>query len=169
MNAGRASERLPSIFLIILQVSAALLLMACNKYENNTDYIWSVDVRNNREVLVKGSRIDSISSDIAALVFYLNRSDRDPIAFWNWTEEPGVSYTYPKIQLVGLENGRATVRVINDWYLTQSMGTSGAWGYVATVVCTLTEHPEVDEVYLDFNSGDHAMPGLYRRADYETY
>jgi len=58
------------------------------------------------------------------------------------------------------------VKVEDAQYLTQQMGSTGAYGYMAEVTYSLTEVPGIDYVHFDFEEGDHATPGLYRRKDF---
>lgn len=58
---------------------------------------------------------------------------------------------------------------INDAsYLTQRMGTTGAFAFMAELVYSLTEVPSIHWVDLDFEEGDHASPGVYRRTDFDN-
>lgn len=51
--------------------------------------------------------------------------------------------------------------------LTQGMGTTGADAYMAELTYSLTELPGIKAVKIDFEVGDHAMPGVYTRADFK--
>lgn len=58
------------------------------------------------------------------------------------------------------------VSIPDAQYLTHSMGSTGAFGYMAEVTYSLTEIPGVAYVHFQFEEGDHASPGLYRRGDF---
>jgi hypothetical protein len=55
------------------------------------------------------------------------------------------------------------VEVINDEYLTQRMGSTGADEFLAVATFTLTEYDHIKFVNFIFELGDHASPGLYSR------
>lgn len=61
------------------------------------------------------------------------------------------------------------LKIDDATYLTQRMGTTGAFAFMAELVYSLTEVPSVYIVNLDFEEGDHASPGVYRRADFDTH
>ncbi|MCI0920354.1 hypothetical protein [Sphingobacterium rhinopitheci] len=54
-------------------------------------------------------------------------------------------------------------------YLTHHMGTTGAFAFMAELVYSLTEVSSIEVVNLEFEEGDHASPGAYRRADFDNY
>lgn len=51
-------------------------------------------------------------------------------------------------------------------YLTQRMGTTGAFSLMAEATYSLTEVSGIKFVNFEFEEGDHASPGLYQRADF---
>ena len=60
------------------------------------------------------------------------------------------------------------LRITDAHYLTQQMGSSGPDVYIAEVVYNFTELPGIRFVHLDFEEGDHAQPGLFKREDFEV-
>ena len=58
------------------------------------------------------------------------------------------------------------VKIDESEYLTQRMGTTGANEYMITTIFTLTELKNIRYVNIDFEYGDHAMPGVYSRKYY---
>jgi len=52
--------------------------------------------------------------------------------------------------------------------LTQRMGTTGAFTYMSELIYSLTEVPSINFVAIDFEEGDHAVPGIYQRSDFKT-
>lgn len=75
---------------------------------------------------------------------------------------------YQGITLDLVQAGADTVKVkIDDASkLTQQMGSAGAEAYLAELTFSLTELSGVKAVKVDFEEGDHAMPGVYTRADF---
>ena len=51
--------------------------------------------------------------------------------------------------------------------LTQQLGSTGAYNYMATAVYNLTELNQVKYIHFDFKPGDHAVPGTFSREDYK--
>lgn len=58
------------------------------------------------------------------------------------------------------------VKIDDASQLTQRMGTTGARRYMSELVYALTEVPSINFVDIDFEEGDHAMPGVYKRSDF---
>ncbi|HHT28315.1 MAG TPA: hypothetical protein GXZ82_13875 [Firmicutes bacterium] len=73
---------------------------------------------------------------------------------------------YPGIRLERLHNRTAYVRVLDEDLLTQRMGSTGAWHYLAVVTASFTSVPDIDSVAFVFKEGDHAVPGVYTREDF---
>lgn len=61
------------------------------------------------------------------------------------------------------------VKIDDAAYLTQQMGSSSAYGYMAVVTYTLSEGNGVKYVNFDFIEGDHASPGTYSRNDFDRH
>ena len=51
--------------------------------------------------------------------------------------------------------------------LTQGMGSTGAESYLAELTFSLTELKGIKAVNVNFQEGDHAMPGVYTRDDFK--
>ena len=81
-----------------------------------------------------------------------------------------INKKYQDIKLNLIKAGRDTIELkIDDAkQLTQGMGSTGAEAYLAEVTYSLTELKGVKAVKIDFEEGDHAMPGTYTRADFKA-
>ena len=108
------------------------------------------DTVENYEYLTKGVLMDSISLTPEDLIMVLNK--RKPKC---------------KLELIKLSGDTVFVQVINDYYLTERMGTTGAYCYLGETVYTLTEHNLINKVKLDLEFGSHASPGVYTRIDFK--
>jgi hypothetical protein len=75
-------------------------------------------------------------------------------------------YSGIKLDLVKFDPQMVTVKIDNATKLTQTMGSAGAEAYLAEVTYSLTELPGIKKVEIDFQEGDHAMPGIYQRQDF---
>jgi hypothetical protein len=76
-----------------------------------------------------------------------------------------INTRYPQI-LIEFErqSGDTLFSFIPDaHYLTQQMGSTGPTMYLAELVYNLTELPGIRQVYVRFEEGDHAQPGLFSR------
>jgi len=76
---------------------------------------------------------------------------------------------YEGIKLDLVDSGKDTIAVkIDDaTKLSQGMGSMGAEAYLAELTFSMTELEGVKAVKIDFEEGDHAMPGVYTRADFK--
>jgi hypothetical protein len=135
----------------------------------DADYTWHAefDPTANVETLVRGSKINHIKNDIAKLVIALNRAvEKSETAR---PREDAAHTGFPVIRLRNIDQQTANVEIANDQYLTQSMGSDGAQGYLAEVTYTLTENPGIKSINFLFAAGDHAMPGIYSRESFTGY
>ncbi len=131
-------------------------------------YTWNARIgTRDGDVLVRGEKIDEIKHDIEKLVFAVNRSDKNPESF-RCPEDKNPTKP-PKLKFIEHKGGVVTVAVINDRYLTQRMGSTGAEAFMATATFTLTDHEAVDAVHFIFRQGDHAAPGMYSRDLFRIY
>lgn len=75
---------------------------------------------------------------------------------------------YEDIKLDLVKAGQDTIdlKIDDAKKLTQGMGSAGAKAYLAEVTFSLTELKGVKAVKIDFEEGDHAMPGVYTREDF---
>ncbi len=97
----------------------------------------------------------------------LNGSDKDPETFAAPEDKPPYLYP-PKLKLVKISADTVYLTVINDWTLTQSMGTTGAEEYIVKSGVSLLEIDGINYVDYNFNMGDHAYPGTFSKAGYQA-
>ncbi|MCD7971801.1 MAG: hypothetical protein LUG18_03920 [Candidatus Azobacteroides sp.] len=114
----------------------------------HSEPVWNAEYMEDQWFLVRGTGVDSIKNDIHALV-----------EAWNELSDIDVS-------LIEIKTEYVHIAIPESDRLTQSSGTSGAMVTLATLVYTLTEHPVCNHLFLDFEEGDHAEPGIYSRADF---
>ena len=155
------------IVYIAVPIAAGLLLFLVIKlktprYYESKDYTWYSEIGlKDRDLLIRGEKLDRIKNDINKLIYAINGSDKDPELFR--TPEGKEPLGPPKLRLIGIEGQVVSVEVINDEYLTQRMGTTGAAEFLVTATFTLTEYDNIKFVDFIFEEGDHAFPGLYSR------
>lgn len=73
------------------------------------------------------------------------------------------------LTLTKISNDTIYVSIPNSFYLTQSIGTTGAINYLSSTTFNLTELPKIKFVNFDFEEGDHLTPGTYSRDDFAKY
>ena len=76
---------------------------------------------------------------------------------------------YPDVQLElkTVSHDTMYVSIPNSNRLTQEMGNTGAYNYLATAVYNLTELKNIKFVNFNFTPGDHAEPGVFNRNDFK--
>ncbi len=108
----------------------------------------------------------TLETKVIDKIHELNGSDKDPQSFAAPQGEPLHLYP-PKLKLVKISADTVYLTVINDFYLTQSMGTTGAEDYIVNSATSLLEIDGINYVDYDFAMGDHAYPGTFSKAGYE--
>ena len=69
----------------------------------------------------------------------------------------------------GMQGDTIITRIPDAIQLTQNIGTSGAESYLAEATFSLTEIPTIKAVKIEFEEGDHAMPGTFTRATFKDF
>lgn len=108
---------------------------------------------------------ETLKAKVIDKIQELNGSDKDPESFAAPEGEPLHLYP-PKLKLVKISADTVYLTVINDFYLTQSMGTTGAEEFIVKSGISLLEINGINYVDYNFNMGDHAYPGTFSRAGY---
>jgi hypothetical protein len=80
-----------------------------------------------------------------------------------------INKSYPKVQVIFLRtsNDTAFITVPLSKALTQQMGSFGAENFLVVTTYTFTELKGISYVAIDFEEGDHAIPGIYSRKAWE--
>ena len=107
----------------------------------------------------------SLETKVIDKIHELNGSDKDPESFAAPEDKPPYLYP-PKLKLVKISADTVYLTVINDWTLTQSMGTTGAEDYIVKSGVSLLEIDGINYVDFSFDMGDHAYPGTFSKAGY---
>jgi hypothetical protein len=108
----------------------------------------------------------TLEAKVIDKIHELNGSDKDPETFAAPPDEPPYLYP-PKLKLVKISADTVYLTVINDWTLTQSMGTTGAEDYIVRTGVSLLKIDRINYVDFDFAVGDHAYPGTFSKAGYQ--
>ena len=119
--------------------------------ENLADFYWksNYDTVNNKEFLIKGRLMDSLGKSPNELIEILNKRN-----------------VQPKIEYIDIQSDTIKIQIINDEFLTEQMGTTGAYCYLGETVFTLTENDLIRFVKIEMDYGSHAGPGVYSRVDF---
>lgn len=83
------------------------------------------------------------------------------------TTEINQIYTEIPLNYIKTSHDTAFVNISSAMHLTNEIGSTGAYNYMAMVVYNLTENKEVKFVNFKFTEGDHAAPGVYSREDFK--
>ena len=77
------------------------------------------------------------------------------------------TYTSVQLKFDKISNDTIFVKIPESEKLTQQLGSTGAYNYMAATVFNLTELDHVKYVKFDFQGGDHASPGVFTREDFK--
>ena len=75
-------------------------------------------------------------------------------------------YPEVKLEVKRISNDTLYLKTKNSKYLTQQMGSTGAFNYLKEATYNLTEVNNIHYINFDFVEGDHAQPGTYSRSDF---
>lgn len=117
-----------------------------------TDYYWHTDFDTtlNRDFIIRGKMLDSIPRYPSELISILNMRKSNC-----------------KIEYIKVTGDSISIRILDDEYLTEQMGSSGAMCFLAETVFTLTENDLIKFVRIEMDYGSHASPGLYTRDNFK--
>jgi hypothetical protein len=110
----------------------------------------------------------TLEAKVTSKIHELNGSDKDPETFAAPEDEPPYLYP-PKLKLNKISRDTVYLTVINDWTLTQSMGTTGAEDYIVKSGVKLLEIDGINYADFNFSMGDHAYPGTFSKAGYQAH
>jgi hypothetical protein len=122
------------------------------KNENLADFYWKsdYDTVTNKEFLQKGRLLDSLTQSPIELIEILNKRNNQP-----------------KIKYINIQSDTIIIQIINDEFLSEQMGSTGAYCYLGETVFTLTENELIGFVKIEMDTGSHANPGIYNRNDFK--
>ena len=149
-------------------IAVTMLLKKNSTVADEQNYAWRVEYDSEGAAkLVRGKRIQDIRAELNKLVSALNRSvEKSELSRISGDH---VLSEFPIIALRKAEPPTVIVEVVNDKYLSEAMGSSGAQDYLAIATYTLTESPGIKSVEFVFQPGEHAMPGVYSRESFSGY
>jgi len=124
-----------------------------NPYANPSKYYWHIeyDSISNKEFLEKGELIDSIDLSLKNYVETLNTRTQEC-----------------KIEINSITQDTVIINILNDEYLSERMGSTGAFCWLGETVYTLTEIDSIIFVKIEMDYGSHASPGVYQRSDFQS-
>lgn len=152
----------------ILVLSILVLMLSCNQQTNNKgndkvfadslamDTVLHDDPAIDKQIWAFSEMGDTIIKIRSVTTESLN--PKQLINLLNSKYSPSVTLEFDK-----LSNDTVYVKIPNSTILTQQMGSHGAYDYMITCTFTLTELNGIEFVNFNFESGDHAGPGVYSR------
>lgn len=148
-NAARLLSVILSVF-VLFACGGGTDKKAAEAPEDSTDapYSWEATLNDSSGLLEMKKREDEFPDtlSIASILEFMN-------------------LRYPEIRIQPeRQSGDTLFTFIGDaHYLTQQMGSTGPAMYLAELVYNLTELPGIRQVFVRFEEGDHAQPGLFSR------
>ncbi|UKN03457.1 hypothetical protein K6119_08015 [Paracrocinitomix mangrovi] len=142
---------------ILIAAAVALIFCSCNgentsSNENVNDInssedltIWTYDPVKDTILLNEEFPIESLHLD---QILEIQNSNYDNKVFLEYSKK---------------SNDAIFVKIQDSKFLTQRMGSTGAYEYMVSATFNLTELPDINFVNFDFEIGDHASPGTYNR------
>lgn len=120
--------------------------------EINSMSYWRVDfdTLTNKEFIIRGVLLDSISKEQINLIEILNKREAKC-----------------KIEFIKFTTDTIHIKILNDEVLSEQMGTLGAYCFLAESVYTLTEIENIHFVKINMKEGSHARPGVHNRAEFK--
>ncbi|MDD4645077.1 MAG: hypothetical protein PHY99_03730 [Bacteroidales bacterium] len=113
--------------------------------------IWDYDI--NTERIVQTAKVDQDTLTQEKLIGMINSAYHNKVL----------------LDFLKISHDTIFIRIKDPEYLTQQMGTSGAFKFMVSVTFTLTELRGIEYVSFDFEEGDHASPGTYSRKYYQDW
>ena len=142
----------------VILAAALFFISSCGTNKSETEEIpapeinmWNIDqdsIGNLVKTPVLAPEIDSLYP--ATIITYLNNNN------------PNIKLEYNRIS-----GDTLFLKIPDATFLTQQMGSSGPEVYLAEVVYNCTELPGIKYITLDFEEGDHAEPGTFKREDFK--
>ena len=77
------------------------------------------------------------------------------------------TFTDVQLKFDKISHDTIFVKIPDSEKLTQQMGSTGSYNYMATTVFNLTELAQVKYVKFEFKEGDHGSPGTFTREDFK--
>lgn len=127
--------------------SMSVVDTVCTVDEDSANVIWEYDMAS--DSLIKRITPNDISYQVVLKQFNMR-------------------YPLINVAFVKLSDDTIFVKIEDASYLTQRMGSAGAYAFMSEFVYSLTEVPTIHFVDIDFQEGDHASPGMYSREDFKN-
>ena len=78
------------------------------------------------------------------------------------------NYEEVQLEMNKISHDTIFIKIPDSEKLTQQMGSTGSYNYLASAVFNLTELQGIKYVSFDFKEGDHAMPGVFSRDSFQN-
>lgn len=156
-----------------------IILSACNSSDQSDSEPIETDTVTETETVVDSGDLARSVTNVPSLwkveqqnnnAEKLKKPDNDSVSLLTpQTLIQALNATYPDIQLVlnRISHDTIYIGIPKSQGLTEQLGSTGAYNYMATAVYNLTELNKVKFVNFQFQVGDHAEPGTYSRDDFK--
>ena len=153
-----------SSFFIATILFVAMNFVGCN--DTNTETIEKEQKQDSTTLTdLWKFEFDSAANDMQILT--LRSFDKDTLQ--TQTVINFLNHQYPEVILQNIKTVADTLftKIPESEYLSQHMGSAGADFYLKSATYLLTDLPGINYVSFDFTEGDHAVPGVYKKQDWE--
>lgn len=151
-------------FFIAAIFFAAMNFVSCNNTDTETKDTEQTQDSTRLTELWK-FEFDSVANDMQIVT--LRSFDKDTLQAA--TVINFLNQQYPEVKLEYVKTTADTVctKIPDSDYLSQHMGSAGADFYLKSATYLLTDLKGINYVSFDFREGDHALPGVYKKQDWE--
>ncbi len=139
------------IFLLL-----TVLIFSCNSEESKNK---------SKEPFQLLLETDNTENIIRSTIEMLNASKLNPDSLIAPENENPIGYP-PVVKFIKQSSDTIYLQILNEFYLTQSMGSTGAINYIDSVSAPFIKIKGINYVNLSFSPGDHAEPGVYSKSGY---
>ncbi|CAN5557135.1 hypothetical protein BH11BAC3_BH11BAC3_42630 [soil metagenome] len=161
----------------ILLFFGLVILFSCNTNnsdsatsEDDTTYLTPEVIEPTNEIpavvnkMIWSSGYDSVQKKV--ILKQLRQVSQDTLSADKIISDINSSWVDVKLQLLKSSHDTLYVFIPESTTLTQNMGSSGAYNYIASVTYSLTELKGIKYVNYAFTEGDHLAPGTMKRSDF---
>lgn len=147
-----------------------LLLVACNHRGTSENNNQLNEIKDSLEINPSGIEQDRATwayDVMADTIVQVKNVDKDTLTVEKMINLVNSVY-HPKVLIDFTRIGNDTLFIVikESQYLTQQMGSSGAFEFMISTTFMLTDLSGIEYITYDFQEGDHASPGTYSRKYY---
>lgn len=147
----------------------AFVLVACggnDTQSHDATTIDSTDVTNNNNEILDANYYWSADADSTGAIKIRKTRPISPDSLNYNSMIAMINSIYPEVRLEAEKQQGDTlfIKIADSKFLTQGMGSAGAFHYLQEATYNLTEVKGIHYINFNFKEGDHATPGVYDRS-----